>query len=92
MRALAFSKKGVAVSSVKPPKIAFSDNDLNELEWVFASVCEALEAEQGRQDDDKKTCIRRRLFVLACNGMNEPDKLHDHLVKSFARSKKRLGV
>ena len=56
-----------------PPKSAFSNDDLVELEWVFASVCEALEANQERQDEEAKACIRRRLFLLACNnGISDP--------------------
>ena len=58
---------------IRPPKMAFSNDDLVELEWVFASVCEALEANQERQDEEAKACIRRRLFMLACNnGMSDP--------------------
>jgi hypothetical protein len=73
-----------------PPKSAFSNDDLVELEWVFASVCEALEANEERQDEEAKACIRRRLFMLACNnGMSDPASLRDHLVRSFARSNQR---
>ena len=72
------------------PKLAFSNDDLVELEWVFASVCEALEANQERQDEEAKACIRRRLFMLACNnGMSDPASLRDHLVRGFARSNRR---
>jgi hypothetical protein len=72
---------------IRPPKMAFSNDDLVELEWVFASVCEALEANQDRQDEEAKACIRRRLFMLACNnGMSDPASLRDHLDRSFARS------
>ena len=73
-----------------PPKSAFSTDDLVELEWVFASVCEALEANQERQDEEAKACIRRRLFLLACNnGISDPASLRDDLVRSFARSNRR---
>ena len=76
-----------------PPKSAFSNDDLVELEWVFASVCEALEAKHERQDEEAKACIRRRLFMLACNhGMSDPASLRDHLVRSFARSKSTPGA
>ena len=73
-----------------PPKSAFSNDDLVELEWVFASVCETLEANEERQDEEAKACIRRRLFMLACNnGMGDPASLRDYLVSSFARSNRR---
>jgi hypothetical protein len=73
-----------------PPKSAFSNDDLVELEWVFASVCEALEANQERQDEEAKACIRRRLFLLACNnGISDSASLRDDLVRSFARSNRR---
>jgi hypothetical protein len=78
--------------SIGPPKTTFSNDDLVELEWVFASVCEALEAAQGKQDDDEKACIRRRLFVLASNGMSEPKSLRDSLIRSFTRPKKVPGA
>lgn len=72
---------------IRPPKMAFSNDDLVELEWVFASACEALEANQERQDEEAKACIRRRLFMLACNnGMSDPASLRDHLDRRFARS------
>ena len=72
---------------IRPPKMAFSNDDLVELEWVFASVCEALEANQERQDEEAKACIRRRLFMLACNnGMSDPASLRDHLDRTFSRS------
>jgi len=67
-------------------KIAFSYDELSELEWIFASVCEILEAKQGKQNEGERGCIRRRLFVLACNGMSDPRILRDHLVRSFSHS------
>jgi hypothetical protein len=66
-------------------KIAFSNEDLVELEWVFASVCEAIEAKQGKQNERAKTSIGRRLFVIACNGMCDPLELRNHLVRSFTK-------
>jgi hypothetical protein len=78
--------------SIGPPKTTFSNDDLVELEWVFASVCEFLEAQQGKQDDDEKGCIRRRLFVLASNGMSEPRSLRDSLIRSFTRPRKVLAA
>jgi hypothetical protein len=77
---------------IASPKIAFSNNELTELEWVFASVCEALEAKQGKQNEEEKGCIRRRLFLMACNGMSDPRSLRDHLVRSFTKSKVVLGA
>jgi hypothetical protein len=75
---------------IHPPKSAFSNDDLVELEWVFASVCEALEANEERQDEEAKSCIRRRLFMLACNNaVSDPASLRDHLIRSFARSNRR---
>jgi hypothetical protein len=63
------------------------NDDLAELEWVFASVCDALEADQGKPDEEERARIRR-LFVLACNGMSEPRSLRNHLVRSFTRRRR----
>jgi hypothetical protein len=71
-------------------KTVFSNDDLTELEWVFASVCEALEAVRGVHDEEEKARIGRRLFVLACNGMNDPRGLRDHLIRSFTRRSKKV--
>ena len=68
----------------KIPKTTFTDTDLNELEWVFESVCTAIKG-TGPLTEDTKSFIRRRLFVLACNGMTDPDDLRDHLVANVAR-------
>jgi hypothetical protein len=77
---------------MQPAKIAFSNDDLVELEWVFASVCEALENEQGALTEEDRTCIRRRLFLLACSVMGEPRILRDHLIRSFSSPSKILGA
>ena len=63
----------------KIPKTTFTDTDLNELEWVFESVCTTIKG-HGLLTEDTKSFIRRRLFVLACNGMTDSDDLRDHLV------------
>jgi hypothetical protein len=68
-------------------KASFSENDLAELEWVYLSVCSAL----GTLDDADKALVRRRLFLLACNGMNDPDMLSTHLIDSFKRSMERAA-
>jgi hypothetical protein len=47
---------------IHPPKMAFSNDDLVELEWVFASVCEALEANQ-----EGRTRKRRHAFAGDCS-------------------------
>jgi hypothetical protein len=70
------------------PNNAFAHDDLNELQWIFASVCEVLEAKHDKPDEEERACIRRRLFMLACNGMRDPLQLRDHLVRSFTRPKK----
>jgi hypothetical protein len=46
--------------------------NLNELEWVFESVCAAVRV-LGSLPEDSKAFLRRRLFMLACNGMTDPD-------------------
>lgn len=53
-RAPACIAKDWSAMPIRPPKMAFSNDDLVELEWVFASVCEALEANQDRQDEEAK--------------------------------------
>jgi hypothetical protein len=68
-----------------PAKNVFYDADLAELEWVFQLVC----SELNFPDEQETVSIRRRLFMLACNGMSDPEMLRAHLVESFTRSKKR---
>jgi hypothetical protein len=68
----------------KIPKTTFTDTDLNELEWVFESVCTTIKG-HGLLTEATKNFIRRRLFVLACNGMTDPDDLRDHLVANVSR-------
>jgi hypothetical protein len=63
----------------------FYESDLAEFEWVFQSVC----SELNFPDEHETAAIRRRLFMLACNGMSDPEMLRAHLVESFTRSKKR---
>jgi len=75
---------------IHQPKTVFLDADLAQLQWVFDEVCSALEGQRGRVEEDMKTYIRRRLFVLACNGMNDPESLRDHLLASFMRSPEQL--
>ncbi len=50
----------------KSPKTAFTDTDLNELEWVFECVCTTIKG-HGLLTENTKSFIRRRLFMLACN-------------------------
>jgi hypothetical protein len=40
-------------------------------------------------DETETAAIRRRLFMLACNGMNDPEMLSAHLIASFTRARKR---
>jgi hypothetical protein len=76
------------MSADPPSKTAFSETDLAELDWVLDGVCAALK-NAGELDDDKKRALRRRLFMLVCNGMNDPQVLRDHLIVSFERSEAR---
>jgi hypothetical protein len=73
------------MGQIGPPKIVFYESDLAELEWVFQLVCSALDF----PDDHETASIRRRLFLLACNGMNDSEMLTRHLIESFTRSRKR---
>ena len=66
------------------PDNAFSHDDLNELQWIFASVYEVLETKHDNLEDEERACIRRRLFMLVCNGMSDLLQLRDHLIRSFA--------
>ena len=70
----------------KIPKTTFNDTDLNELEWVFECACTTIKG-HGLLTEDTKSFIRRRLFMLACNGMTDPDDLRDHLVANVTRQK-----
>ena len=72
---------------MNPSKTSFSDNDLAELEWVYQSVCAAL----GTLDEADKALVRRRLFLLACNGIDDPETLSAHLVDSLKRSMERAA-
>ena len=74
------------MGSIHPPKAVFFDADLAQLQWVFDEVCSALESQRGRIEEDTKSYIRRRLFVLACNGLHDPETLRSHLLASFNRS------
>jgi hypothetical protein len=74
------------MGSCKPPKTVFTDGDLNELEWVFESVCIAMEG-PNLLSEDIKNAIRRRLFMLACNGMTDPNDLRDHLIANVAHGR-----
>ena len=75
------------MGQIGPAKTVFYEPELAELEWVFQSVCSAL----GFPDEHETACIRRRLFLLACNGMNDPDMLSTHLIDSFKRSMERAA-
>jgi len=63
------------------PKTSFVDSELAQLEWVLESVWATL----GEVDESTKARVRRKLFLLACNGVNDPDALRDRLVASVAR-------
>jgi hypothetical protein len=67
------------------PKTSFVESELAQLEWVLESVWVAL----GKTDESVKATIRRKLFLLACNGINDPDILRDRLVASAAEIEKR---
>jgi hypothetical protein len=70
------------------PKTAFSEADLVVLDRVFVDVCAGLKG--GTEiNERRKDAIRRRLFMLACNGMTDPDTLRDHIIVSFERSDAR---
>ena len=64
------------------PKTVFSENDLGELEWALQAVCSALNAAKVSLDEAEKSSLRRRLFLMACNGMNDPEMLCGHLIDS----------
>ena len=54
---------------------------------MFASVCEALEAEQGKLDEKEKRRIRRRLFeMIALTGMTDQQSERDDLIRSFTHA------
>jgi hypothetical protein len=73
---------------VGPAKNVFYDADLAELEWVFQLVC----SELNFPDEHETVSIRRRLFLLACNGMSDPEMLRAHLIESFRRSRKQAAA
>ena len=68
-------------------KTSFSESDLAELERVYESVCSTL----GTLDEANKASVRRRLFLLACNGMNDSEKFSARLVDSLRRSMGRAA-
>jgi hypothetical protein len=69
----------------------FSETDLAELDGVFEDVCAAVNA-TGELDEGTRGAIRRRLFVLACNGMTNPKAMRHHLILNFSRSKTRSSA
>jgi hypothetical protein len=73
------------MGSVRYPKTAFMESDLSELEWVLESVFEAL----GSTDEETKAILRRKLFLLACNGIDNAEKLRATLVASAQRIDER---
>jgi hypothetical protein len=74
--------------SCGPPKTSFSEADLVVLDRVFDDVCTALKGARVLSER-RKNAIRRRLFMLACNGMSDPEALRDHIIVSFERSDAR---
>jgi hypothetical protein len=78
--------------TIHSPKTVFLDADLAQLQWVFDEVCSALERQRGRIEGDTKDYIRRRLFLLACNGTGDPETLRAHLLASFKRSPDQANV
>src|SRR5262245_5273998 len=78
------ARKAEECGQMGPPKPVLLDVDLAELEWVFQSVCSALDY-PGEQET---VSIRRRLFLLACNGMNDPELIRTRLIENFAQSNK----
>ena len=73
------------MGSQSPPKTVFHESDLAELDWVLDGVYVALKG-VGELDIDQKNALRRRLFMLVCNGVDDPQVLRDHLIVSFERS------
>src|SRR5262245_10145447 len=76
------------MGNIGPPKGVFTDTDLAQLEWVFQSVCSALDAAEAAPDEEEKASIRRRLVLLARNGMNDQEALSARLIENYMRSKK----
>jgi hypothetical protein len=77
--------------SCDPAKTSFSETDLVELDWVLEEVCSVLK-DTMELGEDRKNTIRRRLFMLVCNGMSDLDALRDHLILSFERSEARTAT
>ena len=73
------------MGSFRDPKTAFVESELAQLEWVLDSVFKTL----GSTDEDTKAILRRKLFLLACNGIENPEKLRDTLVASVQRIDER---
>jgi hypothetical protein len=69
------------MGSFQTSKTSFNEADLSELEWVLGAVLESLET----TDEDTKTILRSKLFLLACNGISDPEKLRDRLMASAKR-------
>ena len=66
------------------PKHAFNPQELGELQWVLDSVWSAVEAHYPQRnhanDERLKGALRRKLFSLACAGIEEPDMLRSKLL------------
>jgi len=88
VRALPPTDIGESAMGCGTPNIAFSSSNLDGLDLVYDEVCEAIEHQRGQLRERTKSSIRKHLFLLACNGMNDPEALRNRLVTSFTRSRK----
>jgi hypothetical protein len=70
--------------SVKSSKRFRDPLDLEILEWIFESAWTTVQVNDPfrdfGKDEELKTALRRKLFALACVGMDDPDMLRSRLV------------
>ena len=69
------------MGSFQYPKTVFEERDLSELEGVLDCTFRAL----GSPDEETKAMLRHRLFLLACNGVYDTEKLRDRLIAHARR-------
>ena len=69
------------MNAVPPPKDAFAESDLARYEWVLNGVFNSL----GPIDNQTRAILRRNLFLLAGNGIEDPERLRSVLIANTRR-------
>jgi hypothetical protein len=71
------------VGSVRDPKEVSIETDLARYEWVLHGVFNSV----APVCDETKASLRYNLFLLARNGIDDPERLREALIACARRSK-----